>query len=89
MDFYGVQNYRADSIQNYKLTEQSVHNKFCGEKINYNLISIIILNLGKKLTTYKLSNLVHLIFYGLENVSGKGSNTTNITFNVRHEREFE
>ena len=61
-----VQNYRADSIQEYRLTEKVLHGKFHDELKNYDLITIIILNLGKNSTTHKLLNLLHLIFMELK-----------------------
>ena len=61
-----VQNYRADSIQEYHLTEKNVHGSFSDEPENYDLIRIIMLNLGKKTTNHKLLNLLHLIFMELK-----------------------
>ncbi len=61
-----VQNYRTDSIQEYRLTEKVLHGKFHDELKNYDLITIIILNLGKNSTTHKLLNLLHLIFMELK-----------------------
>lgn len=66
-----VQNYRADSIQEYQLTENVLHGKFQDELENYDLIDIIVLNLGKNPTTHKLLNLLHLIFMDLKNSSEK------------------
>ena len=43
-----VQNYRADSIQEYRLMEKVLHGKFHDELKNYDLMTIIMLNLGKK-----------------------------------------
>ena len=43
-----VQNYRADSIQEYSLTENIIHGTFQDELQNYDLFKIIILNLGTK-----------------------------------------
>ena len=43
-----VQNYRANSIQEYSLTENVLHGKFHDELKNYDLFKIIILNLGTK-----------------------------------------
>ena len=57
-----VQNYRADSIQEYSLTEKIVHGNFRDKLSNYDLIKIIILNLGKKETSHRLLNLLHLLF---------------------------
>ena len=57
-----VQNYRADSIQEYSLTEKIVHGNFGDKLSNYDLIKIIILNLGKKETSHRLLNLLHLLF---------------------------
>ena len=57
-----VQNYRADSIQEYGLTEKIVHGTFQDKLENYDLIKIIVLNLGKKETSHKLLNLLHLLF---------------------------
>ena len=57
-----VQNYRADSIQEYGLTEKVIHGAFHDNLHNYDLIKIIVLNLGKKETTHKLLNLLHLLF---------------------------
>ena len=61
-----VQNYRADSIQEYHLTEKNIHGSFSDEPENYDLIRIIMLNLGKNPTTHKLLNLLHLIFMELK-----------------------
>ena len=61
-----VQNYRADSIQEYRLTEKVLHGNFHDELKNYDLLTIIILNLGKNSTTHKLLNLLHLIFMELK-----------------------
>ena len=57
-----VQNYRADSIQEYGLTEKIVHGNFHDRQSNYDLIKIIVLNLGKKATSHRLLNLLHLLF---------------------------
>ena len=57
-----VQNYRADSIQKYGLTEKVIHGNFHDNLQNYDLIKIIVLNLGKKATTHRLLNLLHLLF---------------------------
>lgn len=61
-----VQNYRADSIQEYRLKEKVIHGKFQDEVKNYDLITIIILNLGEKGTTHRLLNLLHLLFMELK-----------------------
>ena len=66
-----VQNYRADSIQEYRLTENVLHGNFQDAVENYDLIDIIILNLGKKPTTHKLLNLLHLIFMDLKTSNEK------------------
>ncbi len=66
-----VQNYRADSIQEYKLSENLIHGKFHDDKKNYDLISIVILNLGKKPTSHKLLNLLYLIFMDLKSSAEK------------------
>ena len=57
-----VQKYRADSIQKYGLTEKVIHGAFHDKLQNYDLIKIIVMNLGKKATTHKLLNLLHLLF---------------------------
>ena len=57
-----VQNYRADSIQEYSLIEKIVHGNFRDKRQNYDLIKIIVLHLGKKETTHRLLNLLHLLF---------------------------
>ncbi len=57
-----VQNYRADSIQEYGLTEKVIHGNFHDRQSNYDLIKIIVLNLGKKGTTHRLLNMLHLLF---------------------------
>ena len=57
-----VQNYRADSIQEYKLTEEVLHGKFKDKVENYDLFRIVVLNLGKEAPSHKLLNLLHLIF---------------------------
>ena len=61
-----VQNYRADSIQEYSLTENVIHGTFHDELKNYDLLKIIILNLGTKKTSHKLLDLLHLIFMDLK-----------------------
>ncbi len=60
-----VQNYRANSIQEYSLTEKILHGTFHDELQNYDLLKIIILNLGTKKTSHKLLDLLHLIFMDL------------------------
>ena len=67
-----VQNYRADSIQEYRLTEKVLHGNFHDNLKNYDLITIIILNLGENPTTHKLLNLLHLIFMDLKSSEEKG-----------------
>ena len=62
----GVQNYRADSIQRYNLTEEIIHGNFHDDPKNYDLISIVILNLGNKPTSHRLLNLLYLIFMDLK-----------------------
>ncbi|MBR6013327.1 MAG: hypothetical protein IK062_06050 [Selenomonadaceae bacterium] len=66
-----VQNYRADSIQEYRLTEKIVHGNFHDDLNNYDLMTIIILNLGENSTTHKLLNLLHLIFMDLKSSEEK------------------
>ena len=61
-----VQNYRANSIQEYSLTEKILHGSFHDELKNYDLLKIIILNLGTKKTSHKLLDLLHLIFMDLK-----------------------
>ena len=61
-----VQNYRADSIQQYSLTEKVLHGDFHDELKNYDLLKIIILNLGMKKTSHKLLDLLHLLFMDLK-----------------------
>lgn len=60
-----VQNYRANSIQEYSLTEKVLHGNFHDQLQNYDLIKIIILNLGLKATSHKLLDLLHLLFMDL------------------------
>lgn len=60
-----VQNYRADSIQQYSITEKVLHGSFHDELKNYDLLKIIILNLGMKKTSHKLLDLLHLLFMDL------------------------
>ena len=60
-----VQNYRANSIQEYSLTEKVLHGTFQDELQNYDLLKIIILNLGTKKTSHKLLDLLHLLFMDL------------------------
>ena len=57
-----VQNYRADSIQEYKITEEVLHGDFKDNIENYDLFRIVVLNLGKEVPSHKLLNLLHLIF---------------------------
>ena len=66
-----VQNYRANSIQEYHLTENVLHGKFHDELKNYDLFKIIILNLGTKKTSHKLLDLLHLIFMDLKSSDEK------------------
>ena len=61
-----VQNYRADSIQEYSLTEKVLHGKFHDDLHNYDLFKIIILNLGTQKTTHRILNLLHLLFMDLK-----------------------
>jgi len=61
-----VQNYRANSIQEYHLTENVLHGTFHDELKNYDLFKIIILNLGTKKTSHKLLDLLHLLFMDLK-----------------------
>ena len=61
-----VQNYRADSIQEYRLQEKVLHGNFQDNVENYDLMTIIILNLGEKETSHKLLNLLHLLFMELK-----------------------
>ena len=66
-----VQNYRANSIQEYSLTEKILHGEFHDELQNYDLLKIIILNLGMKPTSQKLLNLLHLLFMDLKSSDEK------------------
>ena len=66
-----VQNYRADSIQCYSLTEKVIHGTFRDTPTNYDLIKIVVLNLGKKATTHRLLNLLHLLFMDLKSSDEK------------------
>ena len=66
-----VQNYRANSIQEYSLKEKVLHGKFHDELQNYDLFKIVVLNLGMKATTHKLLDLLHLIFMDLRKSSEK------------------
>ena len=66
-----VQNYRANSIQEYCLTENVLHGKFHDEIQNYDLIKIIVLNLGMKATSHKLLDLLHLLFMDLKSSDEK------------------
>ena len=61
-----VQNYRADSIQEYSLTEKVLHGSFHDKLQNYDLLKIIILNLGMKKTSHKVLDLLHLLFMDLQ-----------------------
>ncbi|MBO4779612.1 MAG: PD-(D/E)XK nuclease family transposase, partial [Selenomonadaceae bacterium] len=61
-----VQNYRADSIQEYSLTEKVLHGTFHDDLHNYDLLKIIILNLGMPKTSHRLLNLLHLLFMDLK-----------------------
>ena len=60
-----VQNYRADSIQEYKITEDVLHGKFKDKVENYDLFRILVLNLGNTPTTHELLNLLYLLFIDL------------------------
>ena len=61
-----VQNYRADSIQEYSLTEKVIHGTFHDDLHNYDLLKIIILNLGMQKTSHRLLDLLHLLFMDLK-----------------------
>ena len=61
-----VQNYRADSIQEYRLTENVLHGTFKDKVENYDLFRIVVLNLGKEQTTHELLNLLYLLFVDLQ-----------------------
>lgn len=87
-----VQNYRADSIQEYRLTEKVLHGNFHDEIKNYDLITIIILNLGKNPTTHKLLDLLHLIFMELKSLEEKAKilhNDFNIELSTDMREELE
>ena len=60
-----VQNYRADSIQQYSLSEKVLHGSFHDQLKNYDLVKIIILNLCMKKKSKKLLDLFHLLFVDL------------------------
>lgn len=66
-----VQNYRANSIQEYKISEKVLHGNFHDEIKNYDLMTIIILNLGENPTSHRLLNLLHLIFMDLKSSEEK------------------
>ena len=66
-----VQHYRANSIQEYSLTEKVLHGDFHDKLQNYDLIKIIILNLGIKSTSHKLLDLLHLLFMDLKSSEEK------------------
>ena len=66
-----VQNYRADSIQEYGLTEKIIHGTFRDKLQNYDLIKIIVLNLGKRSTSHKLLNMLHLLFMDVKKTEEK------------------
>ena len=68
-----VQNYRADSIQEYSLTEKVSHGKFHDDPKNYDLIKIVILNLGVKATSHRLLDLLRLLFVDLKSSAEKES----------------
>jgi len=53
------------------LSEKVIHGKFHDDSKNYDLISIVILNLGKKPTSHKLLNLLYLIFMDLKSSAEK------------------
>ena len=57
-----TQTYRANSIQEYHLTEQLIYGKFHDDLKNYDFISIVTLNLGKNQTSHRLLNLLYLAF---------------------------
>ena len=85
-----VQNYRADSIQHYHFTEDIIHGTFSDDIKNYDLISIIILNLGKNKTSHVLLNFLHLLFMDFKSFDEKESILRNeynleITNNMRED----
>ena len=57
---------KSASYQEYRLKEKVIHGKFKDELENYDLITIIILNLGEKGTTHRLLKLLHLLFMELK-----------------------
>ncbi len=68
-----VQNYRADSIQEYRITEKVLHGKFRDDVKNYDLLTIIVLNLGKNPTSHRLLDMLHLIFMEMKSSEEKES----------------
>jgi hypothetical protein len=66
-----TQNYRANSIQEYHLTEQLIHGDFRDDPKNYDLISIVILNLGQNQTSHRLLNLLYLAFVDIKSSDEK------------------
>ena len=66
-----VQHFRANSIQEYSLTENVLHGTFHDDSKNYDLIKIIVLNLGMKATSHKLLDLLHLLFMDLKSSAEK------------------
>ena len=53
---------KADSIQRFKITEELLHGAFHEDIKNYDLLTVILLNLGSGEMSHNLLRLLHLIF---------------------------
>lgn len=83
-----VQNYRADSIQQYKITEEVLHGKFKDDIENYDLFRIITLNLGKKDPSHKLLKLLHLLFMKIL-PSDEKKKILKVDYNIKISRDMK
>lgn len=57
-----VPNYRANSIQRYHIFEDKIHGKYSEVIRNYDLLTVVVLNLGKSEMSDSLLEMLHLIF---------------------------
>ena len=62
---------RSNLIQRFKLTEELLHGCFHENIKNYDLMTIILLNLGEGSMTHDLLKMLHLIFLDLLNTEQK------------------
>ena len=58
--------YLADSIQRYQLTKEDLHGQASVKSSDYDLVNIVMLNLGNAPMTHELLALLHLLFLDLK-----------------------